>query len=97
MEDLTGNLMAGIVVGLSRMMGAPVLKVIDSLGVGETEEERQVGNRAWTKMISVRAARFFEDGHQYMQRRIGRSERRASRFRSGSSLTNADDGDATAA
>ena len=53
MEDLTGNLMAGIVVGLSRMTGAPVLKVIDSLGVGETEEERQVGNRAWTKMIVV--------------------------------------------
>ena len=38
MKDLTGDLMAGVVVGLSRMTGASVIEVINSLGVDETAE-----------------------------------------------------------
>ena len=51
MQDVTGDLMAGVVLGLSQMTCTPVLEVIDSLGVGETDEQRRIGNRAWTRLI----------------------------------------------
>jgi len=49
MQDVTGDLMAGVIVGLSQMTGAPI--IIDSLGLGETDEQRRIGNRAWTRLI----------------------------------------------
>ena len=51
MEDVTGDLMAGVVVGLSRITGARIMDIIDSLGVGETDEERRADNKAWTRLI----------------------------------------------
>ena len=64
MQDVTGDLMAGVVLGLSQMTCTPVLEVIDGLGVGETDEQCRIGNRAWTRLIvgALLWRRVLEDG-----------------------------------